>query len=76
MDREERIRLRAHAIWEDEGRPDGRDQTHWERAEREIGGESGEDQDGAGHAPMDGDMTWPQVVPVQATQRQRQSPAE
>ena len=34
--REQRIRERAHQIWESEGRPDGQDQSHWERASREI----------------------------------------
>jgi hypothetical protein len=32
----ERIRQRAHAIWEREGRPHGRDQEHWDRAEKEV----------------------------------------
>ncbi|WP_312796956.1 DUF2934 domain-containing protein [Tianweitania sp.] len=36
MDREEQIKARAHAIWEEEGRPDQRSSDHWERAEREI----------------------------------------
>jgi len=35
--REENIRRRAHQIWEDEGRPEGKDAEHWERAAREIG---------------------------------------
>jgi hypothetical protein len=30
------IRQRAYAIWEEEGRPDGREWDHWERALREI----------------------------------------
>lgn len=33
---EERIRARAYALWIEEGRPDGRDREHWERAEREL----------------------------------------
>jgi Protein of unknown function (DUF2934) len=32
----ERIRQRAHGIWEEEGRPQGLDLTHWLRAEREV----------------------------------------
>ena len=32
----ERIRQRAHALWEQEGRPEGRQDEHWERACREI----------------------------------------
>ena len=34
--REEAIRERAYAIWEGEGRPDGKDLDHWLRAETEI----------------------------------------
>lgn len=37
-DREERIRERAHEIWEQEGRPQGRHDDHWERATREVDG--------------------------------------
>lgn len=38
-DQEERIRLRAYEIWEREGRPEGREVEHWERARSEIGAE-------------------------------------
>jgi Protein of unknown function (DUF2934) len=34
--REQVIRERAYAIWEEEGRPRGRDLDHWLRAETEI----------------------------------------
>ena len=34
--REQAIRERAYAIWEEEGRPGGRDLDHWRRAEQEI----------------------------------------
>lgn len=40
MNREERIKARAHAIWENEGRPEARSNDHWERAEREIDSEA------------------------------------
>lgn len=30
------IRTRAHAIWEDEGQPDGRHLVHWQRALMEV----------------------------------------
>lgn len=33
---EERVRQRAHEIWEREGRPEGRNLEHWERAKEEI----------------------------------------
>ena len=44
-DLQERIRRRAHAIWEREGRPHGRDQDHWRETESELAGEE------AGAAP-------------------------
>ena len=43
-DREARIRERAHAIWVAEGRPDGQDQAHWERAAADI---DAEERDGS-----------------------------
>ena len=38
-DREARIRDRAQAIWEEDGRPEGRDREHWERAAAEVDAE-------------------------------------
>lgn len=38
-DRNDRIRERAHAIWEREGRPHGRQEEHWRQASQEIGDE-------------------------------------
>lgn len=35
-DREERIRARAHELWELEGRPDGAGDRHWLQAAAEI----------------------------------------
>jgi len=35
-DLEERIRERAYAIWQEAGCPQGCDQDHWLRAEREL----------------------------------------
>jgi len=34
--RETRIRARAKQLWEQAGKPEGRDEEFWERAEREI----------------------------------------
>ena len=45
-DREQRIRDRAHALWEQEGRPEGRHNEHWERASREIDYEFGQPDPG------------------------------
>jgi hypothetical protein len=36
-----RIRERAYAIWEQEGRPEGREWDHWIRAASEIAGHNG-----------------------------------
>ena len=41
MPDEERIRRRAHEIWEREGRPEGRHEEHWARARREVEAEEG-----------------------------------
>jgi hypothetical protein len=40
-----RIEARAHQIWEQEGRPDGREKEHWEQAQREISEEHGSEAD-------------------------------
>jgi len=36
-DREPAVRERAYAIWERDGRPEGRNLDHWLQAEAEIG---------------------------------------
>jgi len=38
-DREARVRERAHQLWEQEGRPHGRDADHWDQAAREVDAE-------------------------------------
>ena len=35
-DHDKRIRQRAHEIWEEEGRPEGREYSHWLRAKAEV----------------------------------------
>ena len=35
-DREQRIAARAYQLWEEEGRPHGAHDRHWEQASREI----------------------------------------
>ncbi|MFS8038825.1 DUF2934 domain-containing protein [Xanthobacter sp. AM11] len=32
----DQIRRRAHAIWREEGYPQGRDREHWERAQMQV----------------------------------------
>lgn len=42
MNREQIVRDTAYAIWEAEGRPEGREAEHWQRAEQQVaGGETG-----------------------------------
>ena len=55
-EREELIRRRAYAIWEQEGRPDGQHQRHWEQAAREMQGPEtqGPETQGDGPAPESG----------------------
>lgn len=45
IDREERIRIRAHEIWERGGRREGEEKENWEQARREI---EMEEEDAAG----------------------------
>ena len=44
MDEElqKRIRERAHQLWEEEGRPEGRADEHWARARAELAGDLGQ----------------------------------
>ena len=39
--RDENIRKRAYEMWEQEGRPDGQHESHWQRAEQELAGGAG-----------------------------------
>ena len=39
-EREQAVRERAYAIWEEEGRPEGRRLAHWWQAQVEIGSAS------------------------------------
>jgi hypothetical protein len=45
-DRQRRIEQRAHQIWEAEGRPHGKHDEHWHRAEQEIAQEEGRGRGG------------------------------
>ena len=50
-EKEDRIRRRAYELWEQEGRPQGREWDHWVQAAREVEAEEG------GHAsPDDADI--------------------
>jgi hypothetical protein len=38
-ERDRRIRERAYRLWEEEGRPEGRHESHWHQASQEAGDE-------------------------------------
>lgn len=38
-DMEERVRQRAHELWEQAGRPEGQQEQHWRQASQEISAE-------------------------------------
>jgi hypothetical protein len=40
-EQQQRIAELAYRIWEQQGRPAGRDREHWEQARRELEGDSG-----------------------------------
>jgi len=42
---EDRIRVRAHQLWELAGRPEGRQDEFWREAERELSKDSGANPD-------------------------------
>jgi hypothetical protein len=42
---ERNVRERAYQLWEEEGRPEGRHEDHWYRAEREMTPERGTEPD-------------------------------
>lgn len=51
---EDEIRRRAYSIWEREGRPEGRHESHWEQARREGTGQTGPMRDAQAETAGDG----------------------
>ena len=47
---EHKVRERAYAIWESEGRPEGKEVEHWLRAEAEV---AAEEQEAAQEAKLE-----------------------
>lgn len=54
-DRHERIKQRAYELWESQGRPDGKEQEHWEQASQELQFEEFDDADDLSQIPDAGD---------------------
>jgi hypothetical protein len=63
-EREQRIRMRAHQLWEQEGRPDGQSERHWETARLLI---AIEDNPDAEQVPLERSMAQP-AEPLQAVE--------
>ena len=49
--REQRIRERAHSLWEIDGRPEGREHDYWFRAEQLIDAEDDPSAPDMAHTP-------------------------
>lgn len=67
---EDGIRKRAYALWEQEGRPEGRDQHHWEQASGEFqaGGGAGTSRErSTGETRLSGNASVDQLTPAEAT---------
>jgi hypothetical protein len=64
---ESRIRERAHRLWEEESRPDGREREHWAEAERQVVLEQGMGE------PVE---PAPELPPGQRPEPQPEAPAE
>lgn len=83
MDEElkQRIRVRAHEIWMNEGRPHGRDQDHWDQAFRELSTPAGsaveavETQASAGAATKSGRSVRSKKAPAGSTPSEAASTA-
>jgi hypothetical protein len=67
-DRDERIRARAHAIWEREGRQEGSQDAHWQRAEREL---AEEEQPEGTDGPTEEPRQTPEEGPAEGTSRRK-----
>jgi hypothetical protein len=57
QDDKEQVRQHAYALWEEEGRPEGREQDHWQRAEQELGQGGKREGEGLATDGADGDVS-------------------
>lgn len=63
----DRIAARAHALWEQEGRPENKSAEHWRRAEQEVAEEErAEQMGGRSEEPPAADIDTRPAPPVQA----------
>lgn len=66
-DHDERIRQRAHEIWEEEGRPEGREYSHWLRARADMREADGNAPERASKADIALNTLPPGTVPENPT---------
>jgi hypothetical protein len=66
-DHDERIRQRAHEIWEEEGRPEGREYSHWLRARADMRDADGDSSERASKADIALNTLPPGTVPENPT---------
>jgi hypothetical protein len=71
----EAIAKRAFEIWDREGRPEGRDQEHWFRAECELREESVQQQEAQGIRSADPDILAPAGSTVASPRKREVRPA-
>ena len=56
---EEEIRVRAHELWEQAGKPEGREDEFWHQAEKEL-----RDEDGRGNSESNPESIAPETPGV------------
>lgn len=66
-DHDKRIRQRAHEIWEEEGRPEGREYSHWLRARADVRDEASSEPERASKADIALNTLPPGTVPENPT---------
>lgn len=77
------IRERAYALWETQGRPDGRDHDNWLQAEQEVSGDESDPDgtalaaaapEGDAFAPTDVDAVDEPTAPTKAKRPRKPRP--
>ncbi|WP_447529608.1 DUF2934 domain-containing protein [Vreelandella sp. TE19] len=68
---EERVRQLAYSIWEAEGRPEGQQQQHWERARKIVAAEQHAESDAQDEllAPLDEPPIMEEDLPLEEDER-------
>jgi hypothetical protein len=65
----EEVELRSYMIWEKEGRPTGRDQEHWFRAQAELAEEAGNTADSLAAIPAKRKASVPKSAKAETTKK-------